>query len=151
MRFLGFNFTKISAEKKPDFKPGTISTDIEFLEIEKDKIEMLKDTEVIKISFKFGVNYKDESEKEEKTDKKETKQEPLGKLSFEGIILFSTDKEESKEILKAWKKKEIPPQFKMSIFNLILNKCSIKALSLEEDLNLPYHVPLPKVQIQPKQ
>jgi len=148
MKLLGFNFTKINAEKKLEFKSTAINTDIEFLEIEKDKIEMLKDSEIIKISFRFAVNYKEEAEKEEK---KETKQENSGKISFEGTILFSTDKEESKEILKAWKKKEIPPQFKVSIFNLILNKCSIKALSLEEDLNLPYHVPLPKVQIQPKQ
>lgn len=143
MNVLSFNFTKISAERKPNFKNSSINTNIEFINIEKDEIEMLKDSEVIKISFNFIVDY---FESKEKSEKKETS----GKIVFEGIVLLSAEKKESKELLEAWKNKELAENTRTALFNLILKKCSIKALSLEEELNLPYHLPLPNIKKTPK-
>jgi len=34
----------------------------------------------------------------------------------------------------------------VSLFNIILRKCHVKALELEEDLNLPLHVQMPSLQ-----
>ena len=149
MNVLSFNFTKISAEKKPRFKHSAINTNIEFVNIEKDEIEMLKDSEVIKVSFNFIVDYSESKEKGEK-DKKEEKKEPSGKIVFEGTVLLSAEKKESKELLEAWKNKELADSTRTALFNLILRKCSIKALSLEEELNLPYHLPLPNIKKTPK-
>ncbi|MEK6850274.1 MAG: hypothetical protein AABX85_01730 [Nanoarchaeota archaeon] len=143
MNVLSFNFTKISAERKLPFKHKSIRTNIEFINIEKDEIEMLKDSEVIKISFNFVVDYSESKEKEES-------KEPTGKIIFEGVVILSADKEESKEILEAWKNKKLPETTKAALFNLILKKCSIKALSLEEELNLPYHLPLPNIKKTPQ-
>ncbi len=143
MRVIGFNFTKISAEKLPDFKRCSINTNIEFTNLEKEKVEILKDQEAVKLSFRFSVNYEEEKEKKEENNKK------LGEVSFEGIIVFSVTKEESKQLQKSWKKKQISPSIQIPIYNFILTKCSPKAVSLEDDLSLPIHLPVP--QLKPKQ
>jgi hypothetical protein len=42
--------------------------------------------------------------------------------------------------------KKIPDKMRVPIFNFIMSKCNIKALSLEDDLNLPYHIPMPRLE-----
>tara|TARA_Y100000310_G_C20240357_1_gene604358 strand:- start:118 stop:558 length:441 start_codon:yes stop_codon:yes gene_type:complete len=144
MQVLGFNFTKIEGIKTPDFKPvEELSTNVEFISIEKDKADLLKDSEIIKIEFRFIVEYdkaKEESNKEK--DKKESG------INLEGVIMLSATKEESKDIFKEWKKKKIPEKIRLPLFNLILNKCSLKSLQLEDELNLPLHVRMPKVTLK---
>ena len=137
MNILSFNFVKINAERKLDFKHSSINTNIEFIDIEKDEIAALKASDVIKVNFNFIVTY---------SESKEDTKNPAGKVFLEGSLLLSADKEEAKELLDAWKKKELPENTRTALFNLILRKCSIKALSLEEELGLPYHLPLPKLQ-----
>lgn len=140
MQVLGFNFTKISAERFPDYKPGSsINTNIEFTNIEKEEISVLKDLEAVKISYTFSVTY---SKTENKKENKE------GEIIFEGNIIMSATKEETKEITKLWKKKEISNQFKVPIFNIILRRCSLKAAQLEDDIGLPIHLPLPKIELK---
>ena len=140
MQVLGFNFIKISGERTVNFRQGSsINTNIEFIDIEKEEISLLKDTEAIKISYKFSVTY---SKIENKKESKE------GEISIEGNIIMSATKEEVKEIMKFWKKKEIPNQFKVPIFNIILRRCSLKAAQLEDDINLPIHLPLPKIELK---
>lgn len=142
MQLIGFNLHKIKAEKSNAFKRSSINTNIEFTNVDKDKLDLLKDAEALKISFVFSITYAD-AEKAEK-EKKEN-QENIGEVTFEGDILFSANKDESKDITKSWKKKQIPDQYRIPLINFILKKCSVKALSLEEDLNLPAHIPFPQV------
>lgn len=143
MRIIGFNLTKILAEKAQSSSPTQkINTNIEFINLDKEKIDILKDNDVLKISFKFSIFYT------ESEDKKESKQ---GEIAFEGNVLLSTNKEESKEALKSWKKKELPSGFKIAMFNVILKKCTTKALFLEEEINLPSHIPFPQVSQAPKE
>jgi hypothetical protein len=137
MQVVGFNFTKIKAERNQKFKPSSMNTNIEFINLEKEKLEALKDSDVIKTSFLFGVNYGDEKKKEKDA-----------LVSFEGHLLLSVNKEESKELLKSWKKKQLPDSYKLPLINLVLRRCSTKAIQIEEDLNLPFHIPIPKVRSQ---
>ena len=148
MKVIGFNLTKILVEKPAELKANfSVNNHIEFIEIEKEELDIVKDAEPIKVKFRYTVSY-DSSDAKEK--KKENKSDS-GNLIFEGIILLALDKELSKEILKSWKKKEIGADFKLPIFNLILRKCTPKALDLEDQLGLPLHVPLPKIGAAPKQ
>lgn len=143
MQIIGFNFTKIEAFRNLQLSQGiNINTNVEFLNIEKEKIDIIKDKEPIKLFFKFSVNYL-------KKDEKKDKETEEAKIIFEGFMILSSSSEESKEIFKEWKKKQIPQQFRLPLFNLILKRCSVKALQLEEELGLPNHVPIP--QIAPKQ
>ncbi len=139
MQPIGFNLKKILAQKSLEFKRGPINTNIEFKEVKEEEITLLKDSNALKISFIFSISYAHP----EKTP--DTNIENLGEVSFEGEIMFSVTKDEFKEITKSWKNKQIPDQFRIPLINFILTKCSTKALSLEDDLNIPFHIPFPQV------
>jgi|SRR3989344_830273 len=141
MQLIGFNLTKILAERFPTFKRGPINTNIEFKDVEKTKVDLFKDKEVLNISFLFSIIYSDPEKKEELK---------LGEVSFHGSVILSPDEEEMKEITKSWKKNEIPDKYKFPLINYILRKCSTKALIIEEDLNIPPHMPFPMVKKEEK-
>ena len=145
MQLIGFNLKKITASKSPDFKRGAINTNIEFSDVVREKMDLLKDTEALKIAFTFSITY---TEKEQNQDAEKKSESNQGEVTFEGDILFSANKEEAKDITKSWKKKQIPEQYRIPMINFILKRCSEKALSLEEDLNLPSHIPFPQIRKQ---
>jgi hypothetical protein len=133
------------AEKYKELKPNTsINTNIDFVDVQKDEINISQAVDVIKIAFKFTIAYSDPEIKKEK-DAKEAE------IILHGAMVLTTNEDESKDLLKSWKKKEVPENYKISLFNLILRKCSLKSLQLEEELGLPSHMPLPQLRPQPKQ
>ena len=143
MQVIGCTFTKIAAERSLSFKSNSsINTDIEFTEVNKEEMPLLKEAQALKINFKFGISYSTTPDK---------KGEKNGEVVFEGNILLSATKDEVKDLLKSWKKKEIPAPVRVPLLNFILKKCSAKALDLEEQLNLPPHIPFPLVKLQPKE
>jgi hypothetical protein len=137
-RIIGFNFTKVSAEKSQAFKSSKIdiNTNIEFTKVEKETLELLKGGEATKISFNFSINYGDEKK-------------PEAKIGFEGLIVLTADEKETNDIYQSWKNKQLPQQTQIPLFNIILKKSAARALQLQDELNLPSHVRIP--QIQPKQ
>lgn len=143
MKIVGFNFTKISSWRSPDFKRTPISTNIEFKDIEKEKLEILTDQEALKVLFNFSIVYQDKEAKKE-----EDKQ---GEVSFEGFLVLVATKEEAKDIQKNWKKKKLSPALQIPLYNFILKKCTPKAVFLEDELNLPSHMPIPQVSAQKKE
>ncbi|MSS74763.1 hypothetical protein EXS73_00915 [Candidatus Pacearchaeota archaeon] len=144
MRLIGFNFTQIAAERKNTLQPGmNINTNLELTDVQEEKIDMLKDKTPLKVSFSQTVIYS--SSKEAK------KQEECAKITFAGSMLIAASSEDAKELLKSWKKKEVPSGIKIPLFNIILTKCSVKALQLQEELNLPLHPQLPRLTPQPTQ
>lgn len=147
MQVIGFNFKKILGEKIAKQSGFSMNTNVEFKEINEEKIELLKDSLALKISFLYSNLYtpQENSEKEKKKSEKQEKSEKFGEISCEGEITLSVSKDESKEITKTWKKKQLPNNIRIPLFNLILKKCSPKAVSLADELSLPSPVPLPKI------
>ena len=146
MNILGFNLTKIAANRSSKILPNPMmNTNIEFLDVVKEEIEMLKENDAVKITFKFSVDYTDSKEKDKKTPEIE------GKVEFEGIIILSASKDEAKDIFKFWKKKQIPEGIRIPLFNVILRKCSPKALDMEDQIGLPLHLPFPQIQSSKKE
>jgi hypothetical protein len=142
MKVIGYNLTKVLAEKKADSKSiSSINTTIEFINIEKDKIENIKDFEVIKVDFSFRVGY------DSQTDKKDTTLK-IARIELEGNLIFAANKEEAKELLKFSKKKDMPTSMKVPLNNVIFKKCLARAVELEESMNLPYHIPIPQATLQ---
>jgi len=133
MQVIGFNFDKITAERKKPFQGKIeLKSNIDLKDISQEKIDIMKEKDVLKFLFDFTVNY-----------------EPgMASLNFTGIILAIVEKDQVKEVLKKWKTKKIPDEIRLPLFNLILTKCNLKALQLEEELGLPTHVPLPRLQAQ---
>ncbi|MBS3076745.1 hypothetical protein J4233_00570 [Candidatus Pacearchaeota archaeon] len=135
MKIIGFNLTKISAERisKETIKKQP-STSIEFLDLKEDKTEFLKDEKIIKLSFKYSVSYGEQESSKE------------GEVIFQGDVALSVTKEESKNITKDWKKKKLPSPMNIILFNFILRRCTPKAIFLEDEVSLPIHTPMPKLQ-----
>lgn len=129
MKLLGFKFNKINIEKfTNEAKELKINTNIDISEINKIQTEVFKtNEELLGIKFNYTINY-----------------EPnFAKLEFSGNLLISVDSKVNKEVLKKWKDKQIPDDFRIPLFNLIMRKSSIKALEFEEEMDLPYHIPMP--------
>jgi hypothetical protein len=139
MRIIGFNFTKISIEKlkepselKEQLK---INTQIDVPELTEVKSHLLKTKEeIIGAKFTYGVNYNP----------------GFAKIELEGRILVAVEPKVAKEIFKQWKKKKMPEDFRLFLFNVVLKKSSLKALYLEEELNLPLHMPMPSFKKEQK-
>ncbi len=131
MRVIGFNFTKISIEKLKEITEiPKVKTEINIPEIKGVKSIVLKTKEeIIEAKFEYIVNYEPES----------------AKINIEGRALLSVDPKIARDILKQWKKKKMPEEFRMLLFNVVLRKSALKALLLEDELNLPLHTPLPSL------
>jgi len=131
IKLLGFNFIKLSVEKNPEFKGNhSIESNIDIKSIEKHKIELLKD-EAVKVNFNFVLNYKE-----------------LGKVEIFGDLLLMLDEKTKKEVLEEWKDKKLPNNIRVLILNIILQKSSLKALQLEEELGLPFHMQMPRLSLE---
>ena len=131
MKFIGFNFKKMKIERTSDFFQNLkISTNINISKITKPKINPLKEREeLITVEFNYFIDYSPN----------------VARIEFVGEVLFTTDLKQSKEILKDWKSKKISNDFKIMLFNIILRKSNIKALQLEDEMNLPPHISLPSL------
>ena len=129
MKIIGFNLSKILAEKKEKVEGKIqINQNINIKEVTKDKIP-ISQNEILSVRFVFTVDYS----------------EDFAKLEFEGNVLLLPEKEELKVFLKSWKDKKIPDDFKTPLFNFIMSRCNIKALNLEEELSLPHHISMPRI------
>ncbi len=131
MRLVGFNFNKISAEKLKDIKGELkFNSKIDISSISPLKSDLIKiKDEPIKIDFVYTVLYEPE----------------FAKIEFAGTMILSVEPKIARDLLKNWKEKELNEEARLFIFNVILRKASIKALNLEEELNLPSHLPLPSL------
>jgi hypothetical protein len=131
MKILGFNFTKIHIEKKKDFfKELKINSEVNVSDIKEVKQDILKSKgELLGIKFRYGMDYSPD----------------IAKIEIEGDILASVELKIAKEVLKKWKNKETPDEFKIPLFNLIFKKAGLKALELEDEMNLPLHIQMPTI------
>lgn len=129
MKILGFNIKKISIERKNPIKGKLeIKTGLNIEDIEKEEVNFSKDP-ALKFDFVYKVDYNPD----------------LANLEIKGSVIVLDDSNESKEILKEWKKKKFTNNIKLPLFNFIMDKCSLKAIHLEDELGLPLHIPFPKL------
>ena len=133
MKFIGFNFNKISAEKlSSNFENLKVNTNINISKINELKSDLLKSKEeMLNIEFLYTINYS-----------------KVAKIEFLGNVMVSEKPKITKEILKKWEKKEVPENFQLSLFNFILRKSNVKALQLEDEINIPLHISLPVLKKQ---
>ena len=129
MKLLGFNFTKIIAERiAPNLANINVSTKIDILDISEAKSEALKTKDdLVNIKFTYELDYT----------------EKIAQIILEGNMVLSLDSGTFKSVLKQWKDKKISDDFRLPLFNLIIRKSNLKALNLEDDLGLPLHIQFP--------
>ncbi|MEM3074357.1 MAG: hypothetical protein QW727_00210 [Candidatus Pacearchaeota archaeon] len=132
MRVIGFTFKKILVEKNKEIiNKVNIQTDMKIKDIRKGKSDLFKNNETILVEYDFKIEY----------------QPDFARILFEGGLVFliddKNDEDLIKEVLSQWKDKKIHEEFLRITLQLVFNKCSIKALLLEDYLNLPPHLPNP--------
>jgi len=136
MDIIGFNFKKIFLERlKPLEGQLKIDSNIKIEEIKEQKIEFLNNEKALEFSFLFTIVYNPNK---------------MAEIEFKGNIAATLNKKEIKEVMEKWKDKRVSDTVRTQLYNFILNKCNLKALQLEQDLNLPLHLPLPRVSDEPK-
>lgn len=131
MKILGFNFTKLNAEKLSNKMEGVkINTNIDISDIKKVKSDFFETKQkILGIKFTNTITYDPD----------------FAKIELSGNALISVDENTFEQVLKDWEKKSMPEEFRLAVFNLILRKSSLKALQLEEELNIPLHMPMPSL------
>ena len=129
MKLAGFSFSKIAAERFSDSTGNIkINTKIDVPNVEKFLATSF-DKELLRAEFLYVLEYSSS----------------FAKIELKGAVLFYAEKDEIKEVLEDWKKKKLSDSFQEVLFNIILRKANIKALELEEELNLPFHINLPSI------
>jgi len=133
MTIVGFNFTKIEAEKKDVIKGKiNVNNNVAIKDVKEKKISLANDKQkVLSFTFEFIAKYDPD----------------IGLIKFVGDVLLMEETKKAKELLDGWKKdKKMPKEIMPVILNTVLNKCNIQALILSEQINLPPPIPLPKLQ-----
>jgi hypothetical protein len=129
MRIIGFNLTKIFAERQEEDGQGIrVDQNIDIKDIKEEKIP-ITNNKALKIKFALTVTYSKD----------------FGKIELEGSIMTLPDEGEFKSIMDSWKDKKIPENMRLGIFNFIMVKCNVKALYLEDEMSMPLHVPMPRL------
>ncbi len=136
MEFVGFAFTKIYAERFfENTDKSKIETSLNLTSIEEifPKADSKKDS-ILKVSFKYEINYS----------------EGVAKIEIQGNLFISLEKSFAEEILKKWEKKNLSDSFKLPVFNTIMHKSNIKSLQIEDELGLLPHFQLPSLSLSKK-
>lgn len=131
MKLIGFNYTKINAERPQVSKKfEKVAQNLTILDITKEELDLMKDSNVLQVTFSHTINY-----------------EPgFALIALEGIVLLQADQETIKNAVKEWKKdKKMTDDIKLALYKIILNRCALKSLNLEEALNIPHHMSLVNV------
>ncbi len=128
LKLAGSRFIKIKAERNPDFSGKLeMKTNVKINSLE--KIKETKDA--VKLTYNFKIEYVE-----------------LGEVEIEGILFLSGDSKLIKELLKTQKGKKYDSPEYIGLTNLIIQKASIKAFELEEELGLPIHIKLPSLSMK---
>ena len=133
MKLMSFNFTKVDAKRENKvINKLTINNNLDIKEISEVKTSLLNTKDVLlNFEFSYKLNFDPD----------------FAKINLEGNFILSLGAKDSKNILKNWKKKKIEEEMKISLFNIILKKCNLKSLQIEEFLNLPPHFKLPSLKL----
>jgi len=131
---VGFNFTKILSEKKEGkIDELKIENKLDIKDIVKVKSDLLASKDILlNFEFFYELDYKPS----------------FAKVSLEGNFVLAVEQKLAKKILKDWQSKKIEGSIKVSLFNIILKKCNLKALQLEESLGIPFHFRLPSIKFE---
>ena len=129
MSIIGFNFEKISVErKKAPQGEIKISNNVRLTDIKEEKINVGDAHKALKVGFEYKLEYGSD----------------IGSLMLTGNIIYLDDKKKQDSIIEAWvAKKPLETKFSLTVTNSILVKCNIKAIELCAEVNLPTHIAMP--------
>jgi len=132
MTIVGFNFTRLDAEKKAGVQGKIkVANNINIKDVAEEDLSMGAAKEKgLRFVFHFSSKYDPD----------------MGSIDVEGNVLYLDDEKKIKEIIKSWKKdKKVPEDVMQAILNTILMKCNLEAILLSKEVNLPPPIPMPSL------
>lgn len=137
MTIVGFNFTSINAKRKKQIQGKiSIQNNVKIDEIRESELSVgTSKQKTLVFDFTYRSDYSPD----------------IGEIVLCGSLIYMAEPEKVSEIMKLWKKekgKGIPEDIMAPVLNTVLNKCSITALELSKEINLPPQIQLPKVKVK---
>ena len=132
MTIVGFNLTKMHIERKgPVSGKISIKNNVAVKSVEKSSLSLgTANQDGLRFTFEFTTNYEPK----------------VAEIIIGGEVIDLQPQEKVDEVVKSWKKdKKIDANIMTQILNAVLSRCNVQALILSKDMNLPPHIPLPKV------
>ncbi|HLC72903.1 MAG TPA: hypothetical protein VJH37_04960 [Candidatus Nanoarchaeia archaeon] len=134
---VGFHFTKLLVERhQPISGKISVRNDLNIRDVQERSLSTVKSShKTVAFQFVFSVTYSPH----------------IADVTIIGDVLYSAEPKKIEEILSQWKtKKKVAADISIDVLNLVLQKCNIRALEMAQELNLPTHIPMPKVNFQKK-
>jgi hypothetical protein len=131
MQIVGFNFDSLSASRLvKKIEKVNVKHNVNLVSINKDEVDLGRKQPVLKVNFEFTVKYDPD----------------IGNIKIAGSLLVTDQQKELDKIFDNWEKeKKLTQEQTTMLINSVLVKSNIKALNLSQDVNLPPHIPLPKI------
>ena len=130
MAIVGFNLEKINVEKlnsvkgQLDIKNNIIIKNIQEKELSLGDAK--KDG--LKLTFEYATLYNPD----------------IGSITITGHLLYLGNQKQRRELLKTWEKdRKLTKDLSPEIINTILMRCSVKTLTLAQEVNLPPNISIP--------
>lgn len=131
MKLLTLKYVKIDAQRDIEYSGKIeVKQNIKIKSIERYKSINSRE-ESVKVIYNFEVNYGD-----------------LGHVIIEGLMFLSMDVKTQKNLIKNYENKKMDEPENITLMNIIIQKTSIKAITLEEEMSLPIHIKLPSIQLK---
>ncbi|NJE77444.1 hypothetical protein, partial [Thermococcus sp. ES12] len=91
----------------------------------------------IEVLFEYRINYRPE----------------IASAVVKGMVFYlPPQKEQIDEVLDLWEKeKKVRPEMFAEIVNFITNEITPLLMVAAKDMKLPYHIPLPRVSLKPRE
>lgn len=134
---VGFHYTKLSVERhQPLQGKVSVRNDINIRDVKEQPLAGVKGAhKTVAFQFVFTVTYAPH----------------VADILLTGEVYYAAESKQIEEVLASWKsKKKVPADISLAVLNFVLQKCNIRALEMAQELNLPTHIPLPKVDFQKK-
>jgi Holliday junction resolvase-like predicted endonuclease len=132
---VNFSLSKIQVAKNKELK-GNVEArnNVKITDILEQNVSSFAEKKgAVNVQFSYTVSYGEE----------------FGMIAMEGKALYLVEDKEKKEMLDQWKKeKKVDQKHSQKILNHILQRCNIRALSLELEVGLPPHIPFPRVALK---
>lgn len=133
---VGFEINKINVERKKSEIKGVVKVkhNLNINSVKERDIVAFKDKKKgIDFEFLFAIDYEPD----------------FGRINLYGSLMYTDNDKKIKEVVDSWSKnKKIPHDVSVEVLNAILSRCNIKALELAEDVDLPSHIPLPRISME---
>lgn len=132
---VGLTLTKLSVERHSPIKGKVgVQHNIDIKDVKEQSVTALQGSQkVLAFSFSFTVSYTPH----------------IADIALTGDVLYALDAAKAQEVLISWeKKKKVSSDVSLEVLNVVLQKCTISALTLSQEFNLPPHLPMPKVNFQ---